>query len=138
MKRKPNGRCVQFWTEAILARWLRLGGGHGPEVLRAGVVSPGCSCPGNCGCGGVCRCPGRGPGNPAAPPCSGGLYHCHRAASQRSPGFVPCALVHCGSSRLRSSGYAVHWGWSGPRCGWRAVFFAPVDSDGKVENKSKH
>lgn len=118
-----------------VALWLRLGGRNGAGWLRAGVVSPGCSCLGNCGCGGACRCPGRGPGSPAALPCSGGLDRCRRAASRRSPGSVPCALVRYGNSRLRSSGCAVRWGWSGPRCGWHAVFFAPVDSDVQVPNK---
>lgn len=118
-----------------VALWLRLGGRNGAGWLRAGVLSPGCSCLGNCGCGGACRCPGRGPGSPAALPCSGGLDRCRRAASLRSPGYVPCALARCGSSHLRSSGCAVRWGWSCPRCGWHAVFFVPVDSDVQVPNR---
>lgn len=119
----------------VVALWLRLGGQNGAGWLRAGVASPGCSCLANCGCGAACRCPGRGPGSPAALPCSGGLDRRCRAASRWSSCSVPCALVRCGSSRLRSSGCAVRWGSSGPRCGWRAVFFDPADSDVQASNE---
>lgn len=75
---------------------------RGWNLLRAGGVSPGYSCPVSCGCGVVCSCPGKGP---AARPCSGGALDL--AVSLMSCGCCgPCEAARCGSFHPESSGCA--------------------------------
>lgn len=78
---------------------------RGSNLLRAGGVSPGCSCPVSYGCGAVCSCPGKGP---AARPCSGGALG--PAASLMSCGCRGlCEGARCGSFHPGSSGCAARW-----------------------------